>query len=133
MTLIRARRITSLSLVAAVWLPLAALLAACSAGTGPTPKSSVMATEVSLTAADRLAMNYLALPRCSLTSAALCSKPATVTAIKAAGQKAYDAVVAAQAAVDAGSSATASDAATADATAAVAAFATLIPPAGATP
>jgi hypothetical protein len=111
-----------------------ALLAGCSAGTGPTPKASVMATEVSLTAADRLAMNYLALPRCTLaTPPSICSRPETVVAIKLAGQKAYDAVVAAQTAVDAGSSATATSAANADATAAVAAFSTLIPKTGATP
>lgn len=133
-TIVQARRITSLAFTAALWGSFFVLLAACASGTGPTPKASVMATEVSLTAADRLAMNYLALPRCTLaTPPAICSNPATVLAIKTAGQRAYNSVTAAQSAADAGSSASASDAATTDAAAAVAAFAAIIPKTGATP
>lgn len=100
-------------------------LSACeSGGAGPTPKATVAAMEVSLTAADNLAMNYVGLPRCYSGGPALCSSTAKVATIKKTAQRAYDAVTAAQSAVDAG---TATNATLTDARAALAAFQAAVP------
>lgn len=61
----------------------------------PAVNNSVAALEISLTAAETLATNYVALPRCP--AAAVCSDPATVSKIKSLDQQAYTAVKAAEA------------------------------------
>ena len=70
------------------------LLAACSTSTSVS--NDVAATEIALTAAERVALIYTTLPRCS-SSATLCSTQAMVDKIKSLDQRAYTAVEAAKA------------------------------------
>lgn len=89
-------------------LTLAAALAACA--------TTIPATEIALTAAERTALAYVTQPRCTAAPVVTCSDPATVARIKAADAVAYSAVVAAR-----------TGGSTADAAAAVAALAALVP------
>lgn len=98
-------------------LPILLTLAACSGGGTTLP-----ATEIALTAAERTALAYVTQPACKGPPAVTCSDPATVAKIKAADTAAYAAV---QAAKSGGSAATAA--------AAVAALEALLPAAGAKP
>jgi hypothetical protein len=98
MTIRRIRRITSLGLVAAIWIPLA-LLAACVSTPTPAPKPAVApvsAAEATLAAAGRVILACYAVPACS----AVAPKPK----IKADYDAAYSAVTAAQTVADAGGS-----------------------------
>jgi hypothetical protein len=96
MTIRRIRRITSLGLVAAIWIPLA-LLAACVSPTTPKPAvAPVSAAEATLAAAGRVILACYAVPACS----AIAPKPK----IKADYDTAYSAVTAAQTVADAGGS-----------------------------
>ncbi len=112
-------------------LALCLLLGGCPAGgKGPTPLATVLSLESGLTAAEHAALVYTSLPPCSGSAATLCAAPATVTAIKAADNKAYAAVTTAQTAVDADpqGAQTATQAAVNDATAALAALKAAVPP-----
>lgn len=82
------------------------ILAACAT---PTPRSTVAASQVALTAAGRVVLACYSVPSCAAT--------APKAQIRAAYDRAYDAVVAAQAVADAGG--------TPSMTAAAAAIATL--------
>lgn len=113
-----------------VILAVAGALSACAAGgSGPTPKASVLTLESGLTAAERLALNYVSLPRCGANAPSICSDPAVVAAIKQRDLAAYTAVTAAQASVDADPTASNSQtqAALASATAGLAAFQAIVP------
>lgn len=72
-------------------------LAACASTelTAVTGKS-VAAAVVSLTLAERLALVYTKLPRCSAVVTKICSTQGTVDKLKELDQKAFDAVVAAR-------------------------------------
>lgn len=74
---------------------LALLATACAS---PGVANKVDAAVVALTTAERLALNYTSLPRCGTSpkTPVVCSTPSVVAAIKAADQKAYDAVKAAE-------------------------------------
>jgi hypothetical protein len=77
------------------------LLTACNGINGTTASTTVTndiaATELSLTAAENLALVYTQLPRCSAgATTAVCSDPTVVASIKAADTTAYNAVKAAE-------------------------------------
>jgi hypothetical protein len=99
MTIRRIRQITSLGLIAAIWIPLA-VLAACAVQTPtttPTQQSAVATvsgSEARLAAAGRAILACYMVPACS----AVAPKPK----IKAAYDSAYNAITAAQAVADAG-------------------------------
>jgi hypothetical protein len=82
-----------------------AALALVACQKAPTPKATVLTLETALTAADKLALDYMGLPMCGTGASALCADPAIKGQIKAAASQAYAAVTAAQAAVDADPSA----------------------------
>lgn len=88
-----------LTLTAAFMLAIS--LAGCAAGTGSSPKADIAALEISLTAADTLALAYIGLPVCGTGAPPLCHQPAIVAKIGPATLKAYRAVKAAQVVINA--------------------------------
>lgn len=115
------------NIVPAAGIIAALVLSACAVGAGPTPMASVDTLEVSLTAADLLALQYLTLPPCTASGTPVCRDENTSSLIKIASLRAYKAVTAAQGVVDLGLDATSTDAAVTAATAAIAAFQAAIP------
>jgi hypothetical protein len=89
----------------------------------------VLALETALTAADRLAISYIRQPKCTSasTNRVVCSDSTLVPQIKAAAQKAHDAVVNAQGVVDSSPNSTEAEAAVSSATAALMALQAIIP------
>jgi hypothetical protein len=99
MTILRARRITSIGAVLLVWGGLALMLTGCAGSdTAATPndhaKAAVVASEASLAAAGKTILACYSVPRCNLVA----PKPQ----LKAAYGVAYDAVTKAQAVADSG-------------------------------
>jgi hypothetical protein len=95
MTIVRARRITSLALASAIWSVFTLYLAGCS----PAPKpavASVAASEAALAAAGRVILACYTVPSCLAV--------APKAKIKAAYDSAYTAVTQAQTVADAGGS-----------------------------
>lgn len=77
------------------------LVASCApGGKAPSPKAVVLAMEVGLEKANRVAVTYARLPACTPATKPVCSEPATVAAIKAQSLTAYEAITGAQALVD---------------------------------
>ena len=94
MTIRRLRRITSISLIACVWVPFAALLAGCSSTTPQSSVAAVSASEAALAAAGRTILVCYAVPRCATA--------APKVQIRTAYDQAYTAATTAQAIADAG-------------------------------
>lgn len=61
------------------------------------PSQAIAASEVALTAADQLALQYVTLPLCGPTAPKLCSQASISVQIKAQAQNAYNAIQAAKA------------------------------------
>lgn len=74
---------------------------ACASGQGPTPLSTVLAVESTLSGANKTFLVYEKLAPCTGTNGPLCADPAVVVQGKTASRQAYNAVVAAQTAVKA--------------------------------
>jgi hypothetical protein len=97
----------------------ALIVAACSST--QSPSTAIAASEVALTAADQLAIQYVTLPLCGPTAPKLCSSASISAQIKTQAQNAYNAIQAAKA--------NPTSAAAAAAAAAVSELQALVPPA----
>ena len=83
----------SASAIAVILLPLALIACAALPAVGPVlPPIQVAQTEIALTAAEKLALNYVTLPQCKTGGSPICSQAAAVAAVKDYDNKAYAAM-----------------------------------------